>query len=307
MITKNIHAYTLLLVPFSMLSMESFKSFAQEIQRRKALITQIQSINEKNKEEKEHCIFYKNCDDTLAEISLIKDNLSDIQKDIDQQYKTVYKTVQKTYAIDNMSWEHIRYSFKQAQSTNIFDSMRFSPITKRQDVHPSLVAMLKKSLEKVYIPEEMVEFKYSDEKFDTVTPLIHYKKLKRYLDMHTNEYASITMHKKVSLDIPLKAKEGLCLIMSSQLKTDINILKLGFVIKAFFKDIPNQQEFDELLHPIYNLDLLQLAVEDKANAHALKSYYTKVIEPNFSLSFYETLCKINQLHGILAWLEKYSS
>jgi hypothetical protein len=309
MITKNIHFNILLFISASIAAMESNQeNLQQEHQKKRKIVKKIESIYKKNIQKYEDYIQNKNILDHQAEIEGVKSQLSYIQKKIDLKHTAIHTAIQKKYEIDNYSWQYIERLLHQPNIINsIYTNKNISPITERKDVPPYLYAMLKKNLEQKNISESFVKIKYGTS-FGTSSHSIYYNLNDKNLNIYAKTHASIKIPQRLLINVSLSAKEGLCIKMSSQLKDLINSTILTVIINAYIKKIPDIKEFNTIMHPIYNLSLLKHATESALSASALKNYYKEILESeeSFSLAFYKKLCKIDRLHNILGWLEKYS-
>ena len=308
--TKNIVFSLLLCMASSIAAMESTQEdLQQKHQKKLKTIEKINSIYKKNIQKFEDYIQNKNCIDYQAEIEDIKNQLLYIQKKIDLKYTAIYAAIQKKCDIDNDSWHHVKRLLHQTQQADNLDSIykSISPITERKDVPPYLYAMLKKNLQQNNISESFVKIKYGDTSLSTSGSSMYYCVNGKNLNIYAKKHALIKISQPLLVDTSLLAKEGLCIKISSQLKDTINLMILSVIINAYIKKILHDEVFNAIAHPIYNLSLLKHAIESKLSASALKNYYKEILEDeeSFSLAFYKKLCKIDRLHNILEWLEKY--
>ena len=293
-----------LLISSLTLCMESDEKFFEKKSN------QICKAYEKN-EEKLDTYIQECSNNPQKEIENIHITLMNFAEKIDRKYEALYKNLQLKYELDDTFQNIFRYLFQESKCLNndVFQHQEQPLCTNQEnkithEENSRLIDLLKKNLTENNIPTHLINITYNNEDFiQVVTPIICCSKENPW-HIKIKEQGTINIDKKIFEEISSRAQEGLCISIINELQHNINAALCHNIIEITLKHDIDEKEFDDLVEPFLTFSLFKIARKNSDNTDALKTYYTEIIEENFSVKAYKTLCKIDRLHTLLDWFEK---
>jgi hypothetical protein len=253
--------------------------------------------------------------DPEKEIKIININLMYLREQIDEQYSTIYTNLRKTYKLDDTFQSIFYYIYEKSKLLNkddIFkDPEQSICVTQENNIvnteDSRLIDLLKKNLTANNIPTHLIDINYNNESFiSAATPIISSSKENPWA-ITTKDNGSINIDKETFSGISPLAQEGLCISVINQLQHNINNTVCNNIIEIALKQNIDEQKFDDSVELLLIFSLFKIALQNAESAHALKSYYTEIVEENFPVQAYKTLCRIDRLYTLLDFFEnKYN-
>jgi hypothetical protein len=275
---------------------------------------EIDDIYQKNKDKFKDYFSNIYTADHKLEIKVILAKLNNIQEKIEDKYNLIYADMREKYDMSDETSKYIDRIFRQASSLDFFNpNINDSPnIQDFKEIPLDLLSMVRKQLQCNNIPAETIDVTYSEDVLCAISPelscTIYTDPVlkKDFLQITRKSKGLININKTLLRDLPLSAKEGLCISIVDELYTHINCTIFRSILQIVLQKKISEEELYPLPFSFSNLSLLELAINNKQKAYLLKSYYKHVNEEFFSLNSYKMLFKIDRLYRILEWLKKYT-
>lgn len=250
--------------------------------------------------------------DPEKEIKIININLMYLREQIDEQYSAIYTNLRKTYKLDDTFQTVLPYIYQKSKFLNKNDifkdpeqsicATQEDNIVNIEDFH--LINLLKKNLTANNIPTHLIDINYNEKSFvSAATPIISSSKENPWT-ITTKDHGTINIDKETFNGLSSLAQEGLCISVVNQLQHNINNTVCNNIIEITLKQEIDEQEFDDSVELLLIFSLFKIALKNGENAHALKSYYTEIVEEHFPVQAYKTLCRIDRLYTLLDFFKK---